>query len=135
MKIALISCASKKIDRKAKAKELYASHLFKLNLEYARKNSDKAFILSAKHGLLELDEEIEPYDLTLNNMKDSEIEQWAEKVLSQLKIKTSVENDEFIILAGKNYFKHLLPQLKNYSISMEHIGLFDRIKFLKENTK
>ena len=36
-KILLISCASKKLEVKAKAADLYKSALFKLNLKYARK--------------------------------------------------------------------------------------------------
>ncbi len=34
-KIVLISCVSKKLAHRAKAKELYISTLFKLNLKYA----------------------------------------------------------------------------------------------------
>jgi len=35
-KIVLISCVKTKLDRKAKAKDLYSSDLFKKNLEYAK---------------------------------------------------------------------------------------------------
>jgi len=50
-KIVLISCASKKLEVKAKAADLYTSALFKLNLKYARKlKPDGIFILSAKYG-------------------------------------------------------------------------------------
>ncbi len=68
MKIALISCVSKKLTTKAKAKakELYISTLFKLSLKFAFKiKSDNIFILSAKYGLLELEDEISPYNQTL----------------------------------------------------------------------
>ena len=33
--IVLISCVSKKLNHKAKAKDLYVSSLFRLNLKYA----------------------------------------------------------------------------------------------------
>ena len=47
MKVVLISCASKKLNRKAKAEDLYISPLFKLNLKYAKSlNPDKIFILA-----------------------------------------------------------------------------------------
>ena len=43
-------------------------------LKYAKKMTpDKIFILSAKHGLLSLSQEIKPYDKTLNNMQSNEI--------------------------------------------------------------
>lgn len=52
VKIVLISCVSKKLDHKAKAKDLYTSPLFKYNLKYAEKiGADKIFILSAKYSL------------------------------------------------------------------------------------
>ena len=51
MKIVLISCASKKLNHKAKAGDLYISQLFKSGLRYAKSlNPDKIFILSAKYG-------------------------------------------------------------------------------------
>jgi hypothetical protein len=48
MRIALISCSSKKKNKKTKAKELYNSPLFINSLKYAKKVADKTFILSAK---------------------------------------------------------------------------------------
>lgn len=60
-KTVLISCVSKKQKYRAKAQDLYISPLFKLNLEYAQElKPDAIFILSAKHGLLHLDTEIDP---------------------------------------------------------------------------
>jgi len=46
-KIRLISCVSKNLNCKAKAKDLYTSPFFKKSLAYARKlNPDKIYILS-----------------------------------------------------------------------------------------
>ena len=60
-KIVLISCVSKKLAVKSKAENLYSSVLFKYNLRYAKSlNPEKIFILSAKYGLLSLDDEVEP---------------------------------------------------------------------------
>ena len=44
-----------------------------MNLKFAKSlNPDNIFILSAKYGLIDLDEEIEPYDKTLNLMYSHE---------------------------------------------------------------
>ena len=68
-KIILIACVSKKRGKKAKAKDLYISQLFKSSLTFAYKqNPDKIFILSALHHLLDIDQEIEPYNVTLSNV-------------------------------------------------------------------
>jgi hypothetical protein len=69
MEIILISCVKKKLPHRAKAQDLYISTLFRLNLDYARSlKPDAIYILSAKYGLVSLDQAIDPYDITLNNM-------------------------------------------------------------------
>jgi hypothetical protein len=83
-KIVLIACASKKAPGKAKAEALYISPLFVSNLRYAKRlKPDSIFILSAKYGLVELEREIEPYDVTLNDMSSVQIKAWAGNVQLQ----------------------------------------------------
>jgi len=135
-KIVLISCVSKKLNKKSKAKELYQSTLFHYNLNYAKSlNPDKIFILSAKYGLLDLEQEIEPYDKTLNNMSSKETKEWADKVLVQLKKSADLNKEEFIFLAGNNYRKFLTPYIRNYKIPMKGLGIGKQLKFLKEHVK
>ena len=132
-KVVLISCVSRKLHHKSKAQDLYVSPLFKKELEYAKLlNPDKIFILSAKHGLLRLDKEIEPYNKTLNKMRSKEIKEWANSALNQLKKLTDLENDEFIFLAGNNYRKFLVSHIKHYKIPMKHINLFYQQGWLKK---
>ncbi len=135
MKIILISCASKKLPNKAQAKYIYTSPLFKLNLKYANSlNPDKVFILSAKHGLLGLEQEIESYNETLNEKTDEEIKLWAEKVLEDLSKEANLKQDEFIFLAGEKYRKYLIPGINNYKIPLQSLGIGKQLKFLKEKT-
>lgn len=134
-KIVLISCASKKRSTRSQAKDLYISPLFKLNLQYAYSiNPDTIYILSAKHGLLQLETEIEPYNLTLNEMKTSEVENWASGVIDQLKNKADLQTDHFIFLAGNKYRKYLIPILNSYEIPMEGMTIGKQLKFLKRHT-
>jgi len=136
MKIILISCVSKKLHNKSKAQDLYISPLFKKNLQYAKSlNPDKIFILSAKYGLLRLNEEIEPYDKTLNKMRSNEIKEWANSVLNQLKRSTDLENDEFVFLAGNNYRKFLLPHIKHYNIPMQGLSIGKQLQWLTKRNK
>jgi cytoplasmic iron level regulating protein YaaA (DUF328/UPF0246 family) len=136
VKIVLISCASKKLKAKAKAKEIYISPLFKLNIKYALSlKPDKIFILSAKYGLLDLEQEIEPYNLTLNNFKEDEIKSWAEKILNELSRQANLKEDEFIFLAGEKYRKYIIPKINNYKIPLKGLGIGKQLKFLKENIK
>lgn len=135
-KIVLISCVSKKLNHKSLAQNLYTSSLFKKNLQYAKSlNPDKIFILSAKYGLLKLNEEIEPYNKTLNEMSSSEIKEWSSSVLNQLKKLVDIENDEFIFLAGNNYRKFLIPHIKHYNIPMLGLGIGKQLQWLSERIK
>jgi cytoplasmic iron level regulating protein YaaA (DUF328/UPF0246 family) len=131
-RIVLISCVSKKLSSSAKAEDLYISTLFKLNLKFAKKlKPDSIFILSAKYGLLPLENVIEPYEKTLNNMRSTEIKEWAKMVLSQLKEVCSVEDTEFIFLAGEKYRKYLLPHMKNIQIPLMGLPIGKQLQKLK----
>jgi len=134
--IVLISCVSKKLPHKAKARDLYTSPLFRMNLKYAQQFSpQQIFILSAKYGLLQLDEEIEPYDVTLNEMSAPERRRWADKVVSQLQVHCDLEKDHFVILAGKKYRQYLLPHLKSYEVPLAGLRIGKQLEFLKERTR
>jgi cytoplasmic iron level regulating protein YaaA (DUF328/UPF0246 family) len=132
-KIVLISCVSKKRSQKGKARDLYISTLFKKNLQYALKLApDQIFILSAKYGLVTLDDEIEPYDLTLNTMSAPEIKQWAHEVLRQLSEKTDLLHDQFVFLAGEKYRKYLIPHLANVEVPLEGLPIGKQLQKLSE---
>lgn len=131
-RVALISCVSKKLKHLAKARDLYVSTLFRFNLKYAEKlNVDAIFVLSAKYGLVALNEEIDTYELTLNTMSSSEIKLWADNVIEQIKAVTSIDETEFIFLAGNNYSKNLLPHISYSSIPLEGLRIGEQLKKLK----
>ena len=71
----LIGCSKSKLDHQRPAYCLYTGDLFKKQMQYAddilqpaNQYNSKVMILSAKHGLLELDKVIKPYDLSLNDL-------------------------------------------------------------------
>jgi hypothetical protein len=131
-KIVLISCVSKKLPYKAKAKDLYVSTLFKYNLKYAKSlNPDKIFVLSAKYSLVDLEREIEPYNKTLNNMSSKEIRKWADCVIGHIKKEADLKEDEFIFLAGEKYRKYLLFHILNYQIPLKGLKIGEQLQYLK----
>jgi len=134
-KIILISCVSMKLNYKARAEDLYVSPLFKGALRYAKHlNPDHIFILSAKYGLLKLDEEIEPYNMTLNEMPSTQAKAWAEKVLSQLSEQADFSSDLFIFLAGEKYRKYLVSHLISHEIPMKGMPIGKQLQFLASQT-
>lgn len=134
--IVLISCVSKKLGRRAKARELYTSPLFKMGFRYAKSlNPDKIFILSAKYGLVDTETEIDPYEQTLNTMSNGQIMEWSEQVLQDLSAKCDLANDSFVFLAGENYRKYLVPHIKHYQIPMDKLSIGRQLQFLKGAVK
>ena len=63
-----LSCTKEKASSRCKAKDMYMpSSLFEKSYRYATEvlKADHIYILSAKHHLLSLNTEIEPYNQTL----------------------------------------------------------------------
>ena len=134
-KIVLIACSSKKLPFDAKARNLYISPLFKLNLKFAKSlKPDKMFILSAEHGLLSLDKRIEPYDKTLNDMPTKEVKRWARKVIRQLGRVANFRKDQITLLAGERYRRYLIPNFTNYMVPLEGLGIGKQLEYLKKKT-
>ena len=135
-KVTLISCVSKKLNFKSEAQDLYQSPLFKKNFAYAKKiNSDEIYILSAKYGLLKLNDKIEPYDITLNKMNVSEKKKWSDEVYQELQKYEVINNINFIFLAGENYRKYLVDKLPHYEIPMKGLQIGKQLQFLTEKLK
>jgi len=134
MKIGLISCTKKKKSFPCQAQELYSeSTLFSYALDYCRKHYDKIYILSAKHGLVDLHWKIEPYDKTLNTMNKEERKKWAVKTASQLKKKIK-KKDVLYFHAGKNYREFLILLLDNQKkIPLKHLGIGKQLGFYKNS--
>lgn len=133
--IVLISCVSKKLAHSAKARDLYVSPLFRLNLAYAESlKSDAIYVLSAKHGLLALEDQIDPYELTLNTMGIGQIRAWAAGVLSQLAAVADLKRDRFVFLAGDKYRKFLVSHLTHFEVPMEGLTIGRQLQFLSQRT-
>lgn len=134
-KIVLISCVKSKLNYPAKAKDLYTSTLFKSNLQYAYQlKPDAIYILSAKYGLLDLEQMIDPYEMTLNKMSEAEKKIWSRKVLNALQQKADLKSDLFVILAGMNYRKYLLSELTHYEIPLDGLSFGRQLQELKRRT-
>ena len=79
------------------------------------------------------------YNETLLKYPASKQKEWADNVLSQLKKEgCNFENDEFMLLAGKTYYKYLLGNngIKNYELPYNGLkGIGFILNFLTEKLK
>lgn len=132
-KVALISCSKSKRNYPCAARELYApSQLFSLSYQYAKKVADEVYILSARYGLLAEEDVVAPYDLTLTDLPEHRQQDWANYVLRQMGERFDLKQDVFIILAGKNYYKNLLPHLVHTTLPLGNLRMGPRLSFLEQ---
>lgn len=119
--LGLISCTKKKQNYPCKASEMYsASDLFRKAYAYCTKKYDQVAILSAKYGLLLPQDEIEPYDITLNDMSIKERKLWSEKVFEQMQQRLNLSNYGRVFFhTGKRYREFLTPKLESVGLVTE----------------
>jgi cytoplasmic iron level regulating protein YaaA (DUF328/UPF0246 family) len=119
-RIALIACVKEKKSKRCRAKDMYVSSAFQSWMNYAKSwGANQIYILSGKHGLLALNEFIDPYDFNLNNSKPEERKQWAKQVISELTDRTELSEDTFLVLTNSNYAEYLTPHLSHYSMPIQ----------------
>lgn len=84
----LVGCGKSKLPQTAKVRDLYTGTLFRRSLRLASLMAEQeggdVFVLSAKHGLLNLGERIAPYELALSSLPKRARMQWGERVVRQI---------------------------------------------------
>jgi hypothetical protein len=73
--VALVGCGKQKLAVRATARELYTGALFRKALAYALTLTPRAYVLSALHGVVDLEQELDPYELSMAGVEDPDA--WA----------------------------------------------------------
>jgi len=133
-RVALVSCAARKVSRAVQTQDLYDSDLFRKSRAWAQQNADSWFILSALHGLLPPDKVTAPYDVTLNRMPRAERQAWADRVMTELENQIT-PGDTVLFLAGAKYREdlHLLLEAAGFRVEvpMRGLGIGRQLAWLK----
>lgn len=125
--VVLLGCVKEKRATRSPAKDLYVSDLFGKRRAYAEASGKLWFILSAKLGLVDPDEEIDPYDLRLDDLSAFEREQWGRRVVSDLADKLgSLDGLVFEVHAGAAYREAIAAPL-----SLAGAGLVNPLQGLR----
>jgi hypothetical protein len=110
VRVVLVGCSKKKLDGSHAARDLYQGALFKAALAHAERVGDETFVVSAFHGLVPLDRELDNYDRTLRTA--IERESWAYRVCSDLRGRMKRRRYAVTILAGETYAEPLRKYLQ-----------------------
>lgn len=102
--VGLVSCSKAKLKKAAPARDLYSpSFVFSRSARYVESRCDEWFVLSAKHGLVEPDTVLEPYDDTLAGAPKKVREAWASRVRAELANRFDGQRVKYILMAGSSY--------------------------------
>ena len=120
----LVSCVKTKLPTRSPAKNLYVSAWFRKARACVESTGCPWGILSAEYGLLHPDEEIRPYEKTLNAMPVAERRAWANEVLESMD-PFLVGIDTVVFFAGQRYREFLEPGLRDrgVAVSVPMLGL------------
>jgi hypothetical protein len=131
----LIACGKNKRPVRSAAKDLYIGELFKKTRALVEKQNQQFRILSALHGLVIPEQELEPYDYTLNGQSKSVKREWAAAVAEHLTIQCPLEW-RYVIYAGRDYREFLVPLLQSagfeIEIPLEGLEIGEQLSFLKK---
>ena len=115
--LCLVSCVAKKLPRSAPAKDLYTSDLFRKMRALVEAQGWPWFILSAKYGLVDPEQVIEPYEKTLNKMGVADQRDWADRCLGTLEPHL-IGVQSVVFLAGAKYREFLAPALGDRGVAV-----------------
>lgn len=134
MDLCLVSCVGRKGQSPAPAKDLYLSDWFIKARRVVEMESWKWFVLSAKHGLLDPEESVAPYEKTLNTMSAEERRSWASETWQALEPHLAGVRS-VVLFAGQKYREHLEPRLRDLRIEvqvpMEGLAIGEQLAWLK----
>lgn len=134
--VVLVSCSSRQREGRWKASQLYNSSSFRESLECAKALSDDVYILSSKHGLIDLETEIEDYDVSFADKSSTELDTWGKLVAKQVEeCDIDVNSTKFIILAYKDYYNPLIKHFPNYDLPLRGVRIQNKSAKLRELRK
>lgn len=117
---ALIPCSASKQKAACPAREMYSpSQQFSGAWAAAMAAGQRPLILSAKHGVLDPDTVIEPYDQTLQGARKAVKLAWSAGVLNSLVDIIDASSDRVVSYLGRDYGDFLLPDLRALGIPVD----------------
>ena len=115
----LISCSKSKLATKARAREFYTGSLFQKAVGWAERHQKPWFIVSALHGLVTPDQELQPYDFILKQLRSREREAWGQRAISELD-KYASSGSHAILIMPELYRRHIQSALRQRGITYEN---------------
>lgn len=134
----LVGCGKTKARRASPGKELYTGNLFRAAREHAERNGSTWRIISARYGLLNPENRVKPYNLTLRQFSEFERLQWAQAVCGSLvyELRDAGERPiEVVVLAGADYAGPICRKLEQlgikWSCPLDGMAVGERLRYFR----
>jgi hypothetical protein len=140
MTVYLIACSAKKLPHAAPGDELYQGQAFKLARALAMRDADRWAILSAKHGLVEPDTVIEPYDYALRDASLEKRRAWGARVSAAMHAR-GYRGERVVILAPRAYVLPILADrlgsnmFETFETPLRGLGIGQQLGYLSQQLK
>lgn len=138
VRVALVGCSKAKGQRRAQALTLYTGRIFRAAVDLTTATHDQTFIVSALHGLVDLEQEVDPYDFTIARYSVEQRIAWGETVVAELSKATGAVPLRVTVLMGESYARWLrgpLARRDGWTVSypLDGIaGIAPRVQWLRD---
>lgn len=132
----LVACSAAKLDQPARAQDLYQGQAFRFARALVEARGAQWKILSAKYGLVDPQDVIAPYDVTLTQQPVATRKSWGAHVAAQL-YGQGFAGRPLVFLAGASYVEPILRWqitqqcFANVSLPLAGLGIGYQLHYLK----
>ena len=129
--IHLVSCGAEKLEYPAPARDLYTGPLFTKQLAYALAQGTPVYVLSAEHGLVDLDDVLDPYERTMEDLDPFETWRWSNRVAAALLTRGHrLRGEHYVILASRAYVEPVADRVSSWTAPLAGKGIGERLQWL-----
>jgi hypothetical protein len=131
--VVLLCSANRKFPHPAPALDLYRSEFFQLGKAFAQQmEPDLIFVLSAEHGLVPAEQELQPYTMTMSALGKGDVKGWGKLVVEQLKDRLDLSRYQIVILGLGRFAYPIAHHLVEARTPLAQMSLSGALNFLRQ---
>jgi len=132
-KVVLLCSANRKAPHPAPAWDLYRSEFFRLGKAYAQQyQPSRIFILSAEHGLVPAERELQPYTMTMSALGQGDVKSWGRLVAIQLDEQIDLQRHQVVVLGLGRFADPIVRHLPHSTAPLARMTLEGAMTFLRQ---
>lgn len=132
-KVVLLCSANRKAPHPAPAWDLYRSEFFRLGKAFAQQyQPNRIFILSAAHGLVPAEQELQPYTMTMSALGQGDVKTWGKLIATQLDEQIDLQRHQVMVLGLGRFANPIVRHLPHSTAPLARMTLEGAMNFLRQ---